>query len=501
MGIISSIWGVAEPLIYLFELTFRIKNSSQCRLTENQFDNDFFGCFNNVQTHLKQFGLRNSLDGDQTRYQKLIKTEFHPKNNLYRFVDGEIQLWLLKNSNLPKENRINVFILKSYFFINGYPKILNSLLVKERLMKLFWFRNTYFHYLTVNDWYNKNYSTLIKEVLKIKEINPQMFERFNLPKNVDLDETKPYISKAIDRVLSKGKITEKSILNLATSEKLIFVHKYGEGFSTTYKEQITERNRVLQEIAKWKSSKSVQAPKRLEKAKYELNKVKSNWMRAPIGIALEKNKFQKLFNKLDGVYVLPLSLIPEKFQKEPEIYIKNIITKEAEEYLREFHEAGVDYITEINDTLKYLIIIHIVPVSQLNIFSQERNLEISSPILSRMLLTSFLSVEDNKMTSMYINDIVRNVDIKTFLKSNKTGKYFMTNFESLKTILWQNYRIDIYKPFGLSVLTEENISDLARNLFEIDNSLIQRFINKQLTEIVKFYINLSIELNEIKEIK
>jgi len=498
MGILSSIWGVAEPLIFLLELTIRIKNGSQSRLTENQFDNDFNGCFKNVQAHLKHFGLLSSLDGDQKRYQKLIKTEFRQKNNLYRFLDGEIQLWLLKNSNLTKENRINVFLLKSYFFINGYPKILNSLLIKERLMKFFWFKNTYFHYLTINDWYNKNYKTLLKEVESIKDINPHMFERFDVPKNIDLEETKPFISKAIDSVLSKGKITEKSILNLANSEKIIFVHKYGEGFSTTYKEQIAEKNRISQEIEKWKSSKSVQAPRRLEKAKVKLNEIKSNWMRAPIGIALEKNKFQKLFNKLDGVYVLPLSLIPEKYQKEPEIYIKDLIVKEAEEYLKEFHEVDVNYITEINDTLKYLIIIHIVPVNRLKIFSQERNLEISSPILSRMLLTSYLSEENNKMTSMYINDIVRNVDIKTLLKSNKTGEYFIKYFENLKAILWQNHRIDIYKPFGLSALTSEHINDIAKNLFAIDNGITQRFINKQLNDLVSFYINLSKELNEIK---
>jgi hypothetical protein len=384
-------------------------------------------------------------------------------------MEGEIQLWLLKNSNLPKENRINIFLKNTFFFIYGYPKILNSLLVKERLMKFFRFKNTYFHYLTINDWYNKKHKTLTEEVIEIKKINPNMFERFKVPKNVDLVESKPYISKAIDNVLSKGKITEKSVLNLANSERLIFVHKYGEGFSTTYREQIAERSRILQEIERWKSSKSTQASKKLEKARKRLNEIKTNWMRAPIGIALEKNKFQKLFNKLDGVYVLPLSLIPESFQKEPEIYIKDLITKEAEEYLKEFKEIDADYITEINETLKYLIIIHIVPVSQLKIFSQERNLEFSSPVLSRMLLTSYLSVENNKMTSMYINDIVRNVDIKTLLKSNKTGDYFVTNFENLKTILWQNHRIDIYKPFGLTSLTPDNIGDITDNLFTMYN--------------------------------
>ena len=75
---------------------------------------------------------------------------------------------------------------------------------------------------------------------------------------------------------------------------------------------------------------------KLEKAKRKLAEINSKWMRAPIGLALEKIGFQKLFNKLDGVYVLPLSLIPEKHQKEPEIYLKELVLKEAEDYLKEF---------------------------------------------------------------------------------------------------------------------------------------------------------------------
>jgi hypothetical protein len=199
------------------------------------------------------------------------------------------------------------------------------------------------------------------------------------------------------------------------------------------------------------------------------------------------------------VYDLPLSLIPEKHQKEPEIYLKELVLKEAEDYLKEFQENEIEYITEINDTLKYLIIIHLVPIYQLKIFSQERTIELSSPILSRMLLTSYLSIEDNRMASMYINDIVRNVDIKTLLKSNKTGEYFNTNFENLKRILWDDYHIDIYKPFGLSALTPNNINDISAKLLTEDNSISKRFIDKQLTILVTFYINLSKELNEIKK--
>jgi hypothetical protein len=445
------------------------------------------------------FGLPNSLPGPKENYLKLIKTEFTQKNNFYTFIDGEIQLWLLKVSNLPKDKRLHFFLLKAYFFIKGYPKILNSLLLKERFLKFFRRKYTYFHYISISNWPNKTYLNLIEEVETIKEINPRLFERFEMPKNVDLQESKPYISKAIDNVLAKGKITEKSILNLATSEKLVFVHKYGEGFSNTYTDQTKERNKAKLDIEKWESSKSKQAPKMLEKAKRRLSEINSNWLRAPIGLSLEKTGFQKLFNKLDGVYVLPLSMIPEKYQKEPELFIKDIVLEEAKKYLDSIRETDIEYITEISNNLKYIMIIHIIPINQLKIFTQERTLEISSPILSRMLLTSYLSLDDTKISSMYINDIVRNVDIKTLLKSNKTGEYFNNNFESLKTILWTDYKADIYKPFGLSTLNENQINDISRKLYALDNSVALRFIRKQISVIVDFYNNLNKELNEIKK--
>lgn len=237
----------------------------------------------------------------------------------------------------------------------------------------------------------------------------------------------------------------------------------------------------------------------LDKAKAKLSEINSSWMRAPLGIALEKYGFQKLFNKLDGVYVLPLSMIPEKFQKEPELFINEQVINEAEKYLANLHDTEIEYITKINDTLKYLMIVHIVPINQLKIFSRDRNLEISSPILSRMLLTSYLTLDDGKMTSMYINDIVRNVDIKTLLKTNKTGEYFSNKFETFKKILWEDYRIDIYKPFGLSTLTENQINDLSEKLSTKDNSVARRYLQHQITNIVDFYNNLSRELNDIKK--
>lgn len=493
-----TIWGKVEPLIFLIQLAFKLRNRGQSRMTLNQFDHEFEECFAEINTYLSNFELPHPLPGSKESYLKLIKTEFTQRNNLYTFCDGEIQLWLLKAADLPKRKRINVFLRKVYFFTKGYPKILNSLLIKERFLRFFKNKYTYFHYLSITGWPNKNYLTLIDEVERITEINPRLFERFEIPKNVDLQESKPYISRAIDNVLAKGKISEKSILNLATSEKLVFVQKYGEGFTSTYSDQKKERSRVKLDIEKWQSSKAKQAPKMLEKAKSRLSEINSNWVRAPLGLSLEKTGFQKLFNKLDGVYVLPLSMIPEKYQKEPELYIKEVVLKEAKRYLDEINDTDIDYVTEISNVLKYIMIIHIIPVNQLKIYTQERNLEISSPILSRMLLTSYLSLDDTKMSSMYINDIVRNVDLKTLLKSNKTGEYFNTNFESLKLILWADYQLDIYKPFSLSTLNENQINDISQKLHALDNSVALRFIRKQVSDMVDFYSNLNKELNEIK---
>jgi len=382
--------------------------------------------------------------------------------------------------------------------VNGYKTFFNYLLFKERLRKIFKRKNTFLHYLSVPNWKIKNYQVLVNDVQQVDKIDPFWNQRYVIPKGEDIKETKPTIAKAIDTVLSKGVITERSIFNLATSEKLIFIHKYAEGFSKTWKQQDVERKRLLAEKERWTKSKAKDAERHLKKVNDSISNLNSNWLVAPIRYALEDLGFQKLFSNLDGVYVLPLSLIPEQYHKEPEQYINDIVIKVAKEYLDSIDIDEYDYIEDINESLKYLILLHVVPVNQLKIISRERNIEISSPELSRMLFTTYLSSDSSNLSNLYINDVVRNVDFKSQLKNNKTGNYLLNNLEFIKTHLWRQHHIDIYKPQTLSSLTPNHIRDIGDILVEHDDSVAKWRIEKQITDIVIFYQQLNEELNEIR---
>jgi hypothetical protein len=140
-----------------------------------------------------------------------------------------------------------------------------------------------------------------------------------------------------------------------------------------------------------------------------------------------------------------------------------------------------------------------VPVSNIKIIAQERNIEISSPVLSRMLFTSYLASSSSNLSNLYINDIVRNVDLKSLLKENKTGNYIIKNFELVKTAIWDNFQIDIYKPQALSNLSDIQINNLCELLQQHDSSVAKRFLVKQFSDIVRFYHQLSQELNDIRK--
>lgn len=499
MGFIASIWNTLEPILLGLQLLFGLRFTFHCKLTEKQFELDANNSFNEVEEYLKTFGVKDVFFGNREMYLRHLKSEITKKRDFYRFLEGELHYRIFKKGKLPAERRINEFLIKSFFFVNGYKSFLSYLLIKERILKFFKRKNSYFHYISITSWRTKSYEELIKEVITIKKINPQLFERYTMPKSIDLKKNKPAISKAIDNVLSNGRISEKSIFNLATSEKLVFIHKYGEGFSNVFNSQTTKKLNLNQLIEKLEKSKAKDANKKLQKFKKELSELNDDWLKVPIGYSLENYGFQKLFSKMEGVYVLPLSLIPNKYQVSIELFLQEQIIKNAEKYIKEAYQKGNEFVEEENLFLKYLILAHVIPVNQIKFISEKRDIEYSSPVLSRMLLTSYLSSETSQITSLYINDIVRNFDFTSLLKDNKTDNYIKQNFENIKQILWSNYAIDIFKPFGLTILNDQGIERIIELLTNIDSSIKKHFLRNRLTEIVEFYKKLNQELNEIKK--
>lgn len=499
MGFITNIWGTLEPILFGLQVLFGLRFTFHSKLTERQFELDANNSFDEICKYLDSFKVKDYFHSNREMYIRHLKNEINQKNNYYRFIEGELHYRLLQKAKLPKENRIDKFLIKSLLFVYGYKTMLSYLLFREKIRRIFKRKFSYYHFISIPNWRTKTHHELAKEVLNIKKIDQQLFERYKIPKNQDLKKTKPTISKAIDNVLSKGKISEKSIFNLATSEKLIFIHKYGEGFSNVYNKQQELRADLKQKVEKWEKSEAKTAERNLSKYKKELAQLNDNYLKVPIGNALENYGFQKLFSKMDGVYVLPLSLIPEKYHKDIDYFISEQIISKAIEYVNNAYQDGNQFIEEENLNLKYLILAHVIPVHEIKFIAEHRDIEYSSPVLSRMLLTSYLSNDNSKVSNLYIYDIVRNFDINSLLNENKTDLYIKSNIDNIKRLLWDTHKIDILKPYGLTILNESNIEIIVDRLLEIDNSIKRYLLKRKLIEIVDFYKKLDKELNDIKK--
>ena len=116
-----------------------------------------------------------------------------------------------------------------------------------------------------------------------------------------------------------------------------------------------------------------------------------------------------------------------------------------------------------------------------------------------MLLTSYLAKEDSKISNLYINDLVRNIDFLYLVNSeSNTGKYLHANFEYFKELLWQDYSIDVFKPISLIQLNETQVDQICDKLLDKDPSIQRRFLVKMLCDKIDFYKKLDSELNTLK---
>lgn len=500
MATLTSIWAIAEPLLFLFQLLVGLRFKFHTKVSERQFDALSKEAFKELSNHLTYFGAVDSIKGPEEMYCRHLKNDIKQSDGKFVFLEGELHLKLLKKFHLPRENNIDGFLTKSFFFIHGYSHTFNYLLFIDRVKRRFGTKNTILHYLSIPDWRKKKSNKLSKEVTEIKKISDKHWnDRYLIPKSQDLSDSKPTIARAIDKVLANGIISEKSVFNLASSEKLVFVHKYAEGwdFYNRYKE---DQNDVKAEVKKWKTSKAANANSKLEKANEKLREVENNWLQAPIAHSLEKFGFQKLFKRMDGVYVLPLSMIPEKYHNQLDSFFGEI-TDTAKQYTISAIENGNPYIIEENRNLKYLILSHVIPVNEILTLSEERTIEISSPALSRMLFTSYLSKDNSNVSNMYINDVVRNVDFLSLLRDTKTDNLIKNHFDDLKRILWDLYKIDIMKPVTFSLLDNNKLDSVIQRLEDVNNEFdrLSRFVKKRMIELNVFYSDLNRELNEIKK--
>lgn len=477
---------------------FADRNKS--KLEKDQFERLTSESFENVRKYLKRIGLKQQefCPGRKENYIDALLNSTKQKNGFYLFSKGEIEAFFFDNFIIPKENRFNIFAKYSFLFLEGYDEYFRFSLLKERVVKLLTKKKTVFHYMTIPGWSNLDYKKLINTVEKIKKATPIHSERFTYTKIQDIEEKAPTISKAIDKVLESGKISERTVLNLASSEKILIVHKYSEGFGEVYKKQEALLAAIKGEIQELETSNDPERENKIRSKKQERKEVIESWVRTPINTTLEEFGFQKLFNRMQGVYIYPVFMLPEKYHSDYKTYIKDIVLLKAQKLLKRMKKTQ-NLLHEHTGGLKYVLLAHVIPLNEISVFTQERELGISSPILYRLLFKSYLFKNSSDVSSIYINDIVRNIDILNLWdKDTKSAIYLRKHFEFLKQILWDEYRVEIYKPVSLIILSADDVGDICEKLYKNDSSIAPHHVRKLLLDTIDFYNDLNKELDEIK---
>ena len=102
---------------------------------------------------------------------------------------------------------------------------------------------------------------------------------------------------------------------------------------------------------------------------------------------------------------MPLSLIPSKYNGNHELFINEEVVKGAEGYYNSVKDSK--YFIDEREDLSFILLNHILQVDQLILINRNRTLEISSPHLASMLMTSYLLTSDDPAAELYINDVVR----------------------------------------------------------------------------------------------
>ena len=193
------------------------------------FDDTFDKVFSFLKTRKALY--RNASHLQKEDLLKRIKQKLKYKNNMYHFRDGDLENQLLDKLIPSKEQRINKFLAFAFFYlIDGNQGKISAILAKERLLYSLRKKFTVYHYVNTHNWHNSTMSKLLDEVKNVKVIDKYWNENFVLPKPTEIEQ-KPAIQKSLNKALTSGKVSEKTIFSLAAAEKILIVIKYGEGFA------------------------------------------------------------------------------------------------------------------------------------------------------------------------------------------------------------------------------------------------------------------------------
>lgn len=152
MATIASIWAIAEPLLFLFQLFVGLRFKYHTKVSERQFDALSKEAFKELQIHLTHFGANDSIIAAEEMYCRHLKNDIKQRDGKFVFLEGELHLKLLKKFHLPSKNKVDGFLIKSFFFIHGYSHTFNYLLFVDRVKRRFGVKNTILHYLSIPNW-------------------------------------------------------------------------------------------------------------------------------------------------------------------------------------------------------------------------------------------------------------------------------------------------------------------------------------------------------------
>jgi len=498
LAIITAIWSVLEPL--LFFLRFSGRWLPYSKFSVPLFEEHIEQAFDKAKEYVESYGFRATEFAPSAKevYLQRARAHFGFRNGeLTRLIDGQAEGFFFSQFIVTKDKRFDVFLVHSYYLSAFKKKLFEYSMFKEKARRLIKKKNSTLLFLSIPNWRTRKANDLIETVDSVTKIELKLNEHYKFKKLENAQESK--VVSLLDSVISEGKVSTDTIFKLAASEELIIVNKYAEGFLDVFSNQNEERKRLSDEIKKITSRENIGRTlrNRLEGFRNELHQLNENWITVPIGRALEEKGFQKLFSKNDGIFFLPLSLIPAKYGKDYKLFLNEEVIGEAQNYLDEINDGP--FFTDDHDKLNYVMISYTLTADKLNVLTSNRDLKISSPHLSKMLFTSYFMTSQDNTSQLYINDVIRNVDFKSNLPTQTaTGTYLHSNFDNLKNILWSDYQIDLFKPVHISSLTEQNINDIVDRLTAIE-AFTQPFrIKKLLIEQVKFYNELKVELDLIK---
>lgn len=496
-GNIIKVSGTIKGIFTSLKFVFNILSKE--RVSEDYFENHLQKIFLNISNFLIKLNVisKSKIINEKNTLIAYIKKQTKNEKGIYYFSTEAIEDIMLKKY-LNKKVKVHKFIRFVYFYSNSNSKILTLTLFIEQIKSKLWFKETFYHFLSIPNWNNLDINELQSKVKTIKIVKAELLHIYDFKNsNIDVTEKNSKISKVISKVLKDGFISEDTIRALSSRQKLLIIHKYSEGFTDIFTEDRNKIEELKKTVYKYEDEEDIDSQKKVEKALKEIQKIQAKRIRTPVAVALEKSGFIKLFRNMTGVYVIPLWKLPSDYQKNPNLYIEKVVLKIAKDEIEKLKKKD-QRISQLKGDLRYVILYHIVDVGDLKVMEKERELSISSPILSKNLLASFFREGNNKLSSIYIDNIFQNVSIWSFMsKESKTGKYLFMNKDMFELLLLE-YNVNPSLPISLINLSDSDIKSISERII-LKNKLIRK---QDIQAIIKkqraFYLDLKNEISSIK---